>query len=114
MCVALTSDMICLLFVPAQWLFFVASTYVWVQLVWQTERGVCLPTVCLWLLFIYIEASVRLREFQKNLPFHLDLCRPFAAHCIGYPVVTLGFGVKSYVSYKVRQVRACVVPIFTR
>ncbi|CAG0916834.1 unnamed protein product [Notodromas monacha] len=105
MCVALTSDMVCLLFMPAQWLFFVASTYVWVQLVWQTERGVCLPTICLWLLFIYIEASVRLRDFQKTLPFHLDLCRPFAAHCIGYPVVTLGFGVKSYVSYRVRQRR---------
>lgn len=34
---------------------------------------------------------------------HLDLCRPFAAHCIGYPVVTLGFGFKSYISYRIRQ-----------
>ncbi|CAG2107420.1 unnamed protein product [Medioppia subpectinata] len=76
-------------------------TYVWVQYVWHTERGICLPTVSLWLLFVYIEASVRLREL-KNLPFHLDLCRPFAAHCIGYPVVTLGFGFKSYVSYRMR------------
>ncbi|VDK61859.1 unnamed protein product [Onchocerca ochengi] len=25
-----------------------------------------------------------------------DLCRPFAAHCIGYPVVMLGFGLKTY------------------
>lgn len=25
-----------------------------------------------------------------------DLCRPFAAHCIGYPVVTFGFGLKTY------------------
>ena len=33
----------------------------------------------------------------------LDLCRPFAAHCIGYPVVTLGFGFKSYVGYRIRQ-----------
>merc|ERR1719233_1243064 len=41
----------------------------------------------------------------KNLPFHLDLCRPFAAHCIGYPVVTLGFGFKSYVGYRMRQRR---------
>lgn len=43
------------------------------------ERGICLPTVSLWLLFVYIEASVRLREL-KALPFNLDLCRPFAAH----------------------------------
>ncbi|PIK50967.1 hypothetical protein BSL78_12135 [Apostichopus japonicus] len=97
-----TSDMVCLLFIPVHWLFFVASTYVWVQLVWHTDRGVCLPTASLWLLFVYIEASVRLRELRTALPFHLDLCRPFAAHCIGYPVVTLGFGFKSYVSYRLR------------
>lgn len=99
--IAVTSDMICYLFIPVHWLFFAASTYVWVQYVWHTDRGVCLPTVSLWLLFVYIEASVRLKEL-KNMPFHVDLCRPFAAHCIGYPVVTLGFGFKSYVGYRLR------------
>ncbi|XP_051949256.1 macoilin-1-like [Xyrauchen texanus] len=98
-CVAFTSDIICLLFIPKQWLFFAASTYVWVQYVWHTERGVCLPTVCLWILFVYIEAAIRFKDLKH---FHVDLCRPFAAHCIGYPVVTLGFGFKSYVSYKIR------------
>ena len=50
------------------------------------EKGVCVQTVCLWLLFVYIEAAIRLREFKqhvdvnRSLPFHLDLCRPFAAH----------------------------------
>ena len=43
------------------------------------ERGPCLPTIALWLLFVYVEASLRLREI-KSLPFHLDICRPFAAH----------------------------------
>eukprot|EP00105_Crassostrea_gigas_P033405 XP_011456782.1 PREDICTED: macoilin [Crassostrea gigas] len=100
-CIAVTSDVVCYLFIPVQWLFFAASTYVWVQYVWHTDRGICLPTVSLWLLFVYIEASVRLREL-KNIPFNLDLCRPFAAHCIGYPVVTLGFGFKGYISYKMR------------
>ncbi|ESO94855.1 hypothetical protein LOTGIDRAFT_232281 [Lottia gigantea] len=107
-CIAITSDVVCYLFIPVQWLFFAASTYVWVQYVWHTERGICLPTVSLWLLFVYIEASVRLREL-KNLPFNLDLCRPFAAHCIGYPVVTLGFGFKSYISYRLRLRRQKVV-----
>jgi len=109
-CIALTSDMICFLFIPVHWLFFAASTYVWVQYVWHTEKGICLPTVFLWLLFVYIEAAIRLKEYKfhfdtKNLPFHLDLCRPFAAHCIGYPVVTLGFGFKSYVGYRMKQRR---------
>ncbi|XP_066992431.2 macoilin-1 [Anabrus simplex] len=101
-CIALTSDMICFFFIPVHWLFFAASTYVWVQYVWHTEKGICLPTIILWLLFVYIEAAVRLRDL-RHLPFHLDLCRPFAAHCIGYPVVTLGFGFKSYVGYRMRQ-----------
>ena len=106
-CIAITSDMICFLFIPVHWLFFAASTYVWVQYVWHTgnhnlsgsierahllkleflftEKGFCVPTVFLWLLFVYIEASIRLKEFKahldlKHLPFHLDLCRPFAAH----------------------------------
>uniref|UniRef100_A0A8C9L142 Macoilin n=1 Tax=Pavo cristatus TaxID=9049 RepID=A0A8C9L142_PAVCR len=98
-CVAFTSNIICLLFIPIQWLFFAASTYVWVQYVWHTERGVCLPTVSLWILFVYIEAAIRFKDLKN---FHVDLCRPFAAHCIGYPVVSLGFGFKSYVSYKMR------------
>uniref|UniRef100_T1HCJ0 Macoilin n=1 Tax=Rhodnius prolixus TaxID=13249 RepID=T1HCJ0_RHOPR len=102
--IALTSDMICYFFIPVQWLFFAASTYVWVQYVWHTEKGICFPTVLLWLIFAYMEAAVRLKDLRQ-MPFHLDLCRPFAAHCIGYPVVTLGFGFKSYVSYRIRQRR---------
>lgn len=102
--IALTSDMICYFFIPVQWLFFAASTYVWVQYVWHTEKGICLPTVMLWVLFAYMEAAVRLKDL-RHMPFHLDLCRPFAAHCIGYPVVTLGFGFKSYVSFRIRQRR---------
>lgn len=75
-----------------------------------------------------MEGAFRWRD-EKSIP-HVDLCRPFAAHwyafilfvlathynayinnsvhlslwcSIGYPVVTLGFGVKSYVSYRIRH-----------
>lgn len=95
--IAFLSDLLFYMFLPVQWLFFAASTYVWVQYVWHTEKGVCLPTISLWLLFVYIEASLRLKTSKT-----IDLCRPFAAHCIGYPMVTLGFGFKSYLSYKLR------------
>lgn len=101
-CVALTSDMLCFFFIPVHWLFFAASTYVWVQYVWHTDKGICAPTIVLWMLFVYLEAAVRLRDV-KHMPGHLDLCRPFAAHCIGYPVVTLGFGFKSYIGFRMRQ-----------
>lgn len=101
-CIALTSDMLCFFFIPVHWLFFAASTYVWVQYVWHTDKGICAPTIMMWMLFVYLEAAVRLRDV-KHMPGHLDLCRPFAAHCIGYPVVTLGFGFKSYIGYRMRQ-----------
>ncbi|XP_020802269.1 macoilin isoform X1 [Drosophila serrata] len=100
-CIAITSDLVCLFFIPVHWLLFVASTYVWVQYVWHTDKGICLPTIILWMLFVYLEVGIRWKD-SRHMP-HLDLCRPFAAHCIGYPVVTLGFGFKSYVGYRMRQ-----------
>eukprot|EP00794_Sanderia_malayensis_P000469 gene469-1113_t len=100
--VTLCADLLCLVVLPVHWLFFAASTYVWVHFVWNTDRGPCLPTLSLWLLFVYVEASVRLRGI-KTIPFHLDLCRPFAAHCIGYPMVSLGYGFKSYVGCRIKQ-----------
>jgi hypothetical protein len=95
--IAFLADLTCYILLPVQWLFFAASSYVWIQYVWQTERGICLGTVVLWVLFVWLEASVRLREIKT-----IDLCRPFAAHCIGYPMVTLGFGFKTYLAYKWR------------
>lgn len=44
-CVAFTSNIICLLFIPIQWLFFAASTYVWVQYVWHTGRSLLLSVI---------------------------------------------------------------------
>lgn len=52
-------------------------------------------------MFVWMEAKIRWKD-NRNMP-HMDLCRPFAAHCIGYPVVTLGFGFKSYIGYRIRQ-----------
>lgn len=47
------------------------------SLFFLAERGVCLPTVSLWILFVYIEAAIRFKDLKN---FHVDLCRPFAAH----------------------------------
>lgn len=77
--VALALDMICFMLLPVHWLFFVASTYVWLQYVWHTERELCIISASMCLFYIYIEAAVRFRDI-KTLPFTLDLCRPFAAH----------------------------------
>ncbi|KAL2082681.1 hypothetical protein ACEWY4_022499 [Coilia grayii] len=92
-CAALTLDIFCLIFVPLHWLFLAASTYVLFNYIWHTERGICMSTASLWILLVYTEASLRLKD-QKNS--HANLSHIFAAHCIGYPVVYLGFDVTCY------------------
>ncbi|KAF7623577.1 hypothetical protein Mgra_00010134 [Meloidogyne graminicola] len=116
-CVTATSDLVCYLFIPIQVLIFLA-----------TDRGICLPSIFLWALFIIFEYSVRYRfdnatwyltrtswvtaglfpstadsvsvgspsSSASSTSPRLELYRPFAAHCIGFPVVTLGFRVKSF------------------
>ncbi|KAM3721225.1 Macoilin-1 [Dirofilaria immitis] len=146
MCATVTMDLICFIFLPIQLLFFLASTYVWIFLVWQTaERGIGSAHLLLWIAIISFEYNWR---YRGDSPLHLlkdsilgstfnfftggifanwlelhdlstssemvttdfskecypsprfvnptDLSRPFAAHCIGYPVVMLGFGLKTY------------------
>ncbi|XP_026741907.1 macoilin-1-like [Trichoplusia ni] len=101
-CIALTSDMICFFFIPLQYIFFAASTYVWVQYVWYTfaDKGICVPTVAICCLLVYVEGLWRGSRGGGG-----SLCRPLAAHCVGYPVVTLGFGAKALLAHRLRQRR---------
>ncbi|XP_067337948.1 macoilin [Channa argus] len=92
-CAAFTLDIFCLIFVPLHWLFFVASTYVLFNYIWHTEKGICISTVFLWILLVYTEASLRLKDIKTA---HANLSHLFAAHCIGYPVVYLGFDATCY------------------
>ncbi|KAI6182991.1 hypothetical protein M3Y97_00439800 [Aphelenchoides bicaudatus] len=125
-CITATSDLICYLFVPVQVLVFIASTYVWIQFVYQsTERGFCTPSFLLWGLFVGFEYAVRSRFDQSTLYLtrgswvtaglfspdgtdnifvgdsqetlsRFEIYKPFAAHCLGFPIVTLGFRIKNY------------------
>eukprot|EP00118_Oscarella_pearsei_P000230 m.4478 g.4478 ORF g.4478 m.4478 type:complete len:572 (+) comp10815_c0_seq1:35-1750(+) len=97
----LLCDIICLFLLPNPWLLFAASNYVWVQLVWHSDQSIGVTPVVIWLLFVYIDATLR---FRSTSPY-LDFSRPFASQCIGYPVVSLGFGLKSYFEYKIQERR---------
>lgn len=159
--IVITSDVICFLLVPVRWLFAVASSYVWLQYVINSDRGICPQSILLWLCFIYVEMTIRVNDIHRlllplsttsssgsatmaafssflgassaasnidgkgggatnsnfvgdpsnlgasppGLPLHLELCRPLAAHCAGYPVVTVSFGLKSYLSYRMKKSR---------
>nr|XP_015204514.1 PREDICTED: macoilin-like isoform X1 [Lepisosteus oculatus] len=92
-CAAFTLDVFFLIFVPLHWLFFAASTYVLFNYIWHTEKGLCLSTVSLWLLLVYIEGSLRFKDLKNS---HVNLSHLFAAHCIGYPIVYFGFDASCY------------------
>ncbi|KAL0965035.1 hypothetical protein UPYG_G00275930 [Umbra pygmaea] len=104
-CAAFTLDVFCLIFVPLHWLFFAASTYVLFNYIWHTEKGICMSTVSLWVLLVYTEASLRLKDLKNS---HANLSHVFAAHCIGYPVVYLGFDATCYFTniFKLRTQKA--------
>lgn len=106
-CAAFTLDIFCLIFVPLHWLFFVASTYVLFNYIWHTgewlqrltvqqccqamttkafltcalfvraEKGICISTASLWILLVYTEASLRLKDLKTS---HANLSHLFAAH----------------------------------
>ncbi|KAH9520566.1 Macoilin [Dermatophagoides farinae] len=100
--ITITIDMCCYYIMPLQWLFFASSTYVWLQFTcWYSERGLTLFTIIIWFTLIMIETFVRLKE-MKNVPFQFEICRPFAAHGVGYPILTFGIECKSYVHYRLR------------
>ncbi|XP_062857536.1 macoilin [Trichomycterus rosablanca] len=94
-CAAFTLDIFCLIFLPLHWLFFAASTYVLLNYIWHTEKGICLSTVTLWILLVYTEISLRLRDLKNP---YANLSHLFAAHCIGYPLVYMGFDATCYFS----------------
>ncbi|XP_064196951.1 macoilin-1 isoform X2 [Anguilla rostrata] len=104
-CAAFTLDVFCLIFVPLHWLFLAASTYVLFNYIWHTEKGLCMSTVSLWILLVYTEALLRFKDLRNS---HANLSHLFAAHCIGYPVVYLGFDATCYLSsvVKLRTQRA--------
>ncbi|KAK6297187.1 hypothetical protein J4Q44_G00317700 [Coregonus suidteri] len=104
-CAAFTLDIFCLVFVPLHWLFFAASTYVLFNYICHTEKGICMSTVSLWVLLVYTEVSLRLKDLKNS---HANLSHLFAAHCIGYPVVYLGFDATCYFTsiFKLRTQKA--------
>lgn len=53
---------------------------------WFVEKGVCISTVSLWLLLVYTEASLRLKDLKTS---YANLSHLFAAHWYIYRHVCL-------------------------
>jgi len=72
-CITITSDVACYLLIPVQWLFFTASTYVWVQYIWQTGILICLHKH--YLLYVSTYRYLHDRSSMVNIGEPL--------HCVG-------------------------------
>nr|CDJ96629.1 Transmembrane protein Macoilin domain containing protein [Haemonchus contortus] len=90
-CVTATSDLICYLFIPVKFLVFLASTYVWVHVIWHTHGGFlrtlsamihekqCFSALVFWIFIVAFEAGIRLKCFHleivgSDVPFLHYLC----------------------------------------
>ncbi|VDM57207.1 unnamed protein product [Angiostrongylus costaricensis] len=108
-CVTATSDLICYLFIPVKFLVFLASTYVWVHVIWHSHGGFLrtlsamiygkLCPLVFWVFIVAFEAGIRLNCLQTQglapvIPRSLNLF--FGAHCIGYPLVIVSFSLRYY------------------
>ncbi|VDO48470.1 unnamed protein product [Haemonchus placei] len=97
-CVTATSDLICYLFIPVKFLVFLASTYVWVHVIWHTHGGFlrtlsamihekqCFSALVFWIFIVAFEAGIRLKCFHleivgSDVPFLHYLCH-FTASCL--------------------------------
>ncbi|KAL1464951.1 hypothetical protein WDU94_004551 [Cyamophila willieti] len=89
-CIAFTSDVLCYFFIPVQYLFFAASTWVWVHYIYNNERGLTPSTLILYFIIILLESSVKFKP-EHRAALNINLCKPFAAHCVGFPIVTFSF-----------------------
>ncbi|KAK0428254.1 hypothetical protein QR680_010695 [Steinernema hermaphroditum] len=124
-CVTITSDLLCFLFIPVPLLLFVASSYVWIHHIWQSSDRTLSTTALLsyvtvilfeyiwrygyespWLPYRSLATALGLSRTRKldcydspsadSFPWPLLMCRPFAAHCIGYPIVMFGFEARAF------------------
>lgn len=51
------------------------------------EKGICISTASLWILLVYTEASLRLKDLKTS---HANLSHLFAAHwCVDFTCITL-------------------------
>lgn len=99
-CLVVYLDLLCWTVLSGPWLFLGASSCVWLEMMRNTDHSFSYTTLSLWMLFIYIEISHRLHNLPQQL---LNVSRPFAAHCIGYPVVTVSFLIKHQITHIIRQ-----------
>lgn len=67
-------------------LLFLASSYIWGYLVWDTDTSPPF-SMALWAFFVYVEANSRSTE-----PSFLD--RPLACHCVGFPLLVLSLSLR--------------------
>lgn len=90
-CVTATSDLICYLFIPVKFLVFLASTYVWVHVIWHSHGGFlrtlsalihekqCFSALLFWVFIVAFEAGIRLKCVHleivgSDVPFLNYLC----------------------------------------
>jgi len=83
-------------------LFMCAGFLVWLQVVYTGENRFTATTFVMACLILCVEAFINYKHIRSDELFYSDNLRPIASHCIGYPLVSLGYCIKRYLAYLMR------------
>jgi len=89
---------------PQDWLFMIAGFLVWIQVVYSGENRFTFSTFMLTCIIIGLETFISnpYHYSKERTSYESESFRPIAVHCIGYPIVSLGYCVKRYLAYLMR------------
>merc|ERR1711935_47251 len=84
-------------------LFLLAGFLVWWQLVCSGESRLSASTLSLCVVLCAFECFVTYKNIRNDQwMYHSPAVRPLALHCIGFPLVSIGYCVKRYIAYLMR------------
>lgn len=86
-----------------EYLFILAGFLVWIHVVYSGENKVALHTFTVASLIVVLEMLINYHsKLREGGYFKAEALRPVAAHCIGYPLVSIGYCLKRYMAYLLR------------
>ena len=70
-------DILCWTILIGPWLFLIASSCVWLEMIRNWDHMFGYSSILLWMFFLYVEISQRMQFYSPSI---VSFTRPFAAH----------------------------------
>eukprot|EP00121_Abeoforma_whisleri_P009016 Awhi_evm1s8281 len=88
---SLLIDILCFIFIPNHILLLLAACFVWGYLVYDVA-SFFVPPIVMWFVCVYVEVAYR-HDMALSI-----ICKPLAAHCVGFPLLSIAFHLSEYIT----------------